>query len=264
MTVPLSDPRVLARADIQAVDRISQILGLFTDDRTRLTTNAVAESLSLSRSTAHRYLSSMTAEDLLEPCTDPAGYRLGSLILRLGGLTIGQGRIVTIAAEPMAQLATAVGTTVSLSLWTSAGPVVARVQEPPRRNVVLTVRVGTMLAADSAQAVLFLAFRQDTEGMDQAIQALPEPRRSITMAKAGEARRTQIATTIREENGTWSTAAPVFDGTGICASLAIIDTINTMSNATSNATFPHRIGQLQDTAQNLSHRLGGHIPVLRR
>lgn len=75
------------------------------------------------------------------------------------------------------------------------------------------------------------------------------------MAKADEARRTRIATTIKEDNGTWSVAAPVFDGTGICASLAIVDTISTMSDA----IFPNRIGRLQEAAQNLSHRLGGHL-----
>lgn len=257
MAAPGTEEGAPARADIQAVDRIGQILGLFTDDRVRLTPNAVADALGLNRTTAHRYLSSMAAEDLLEPCANPARYRLGSRLLRLGGLTMGQDRVVTLAAEVMSALAAEVGSTISLSLWTAAGPVVTRVQEPPARNVVLTLRVGTVLPLDTAQAVLFLAFGPHTEDLAQAIEALPEPERSITTAKAGEARRTRIATAVNEDKGTWGVAAPVFDGTGICAALAIVDTITTMSDG----DYPHRLARLQDTARNLTHLLGGHPPA---
>src|SRR5262249_32214288 len=116
VTAPGTDVGVGSRAEIQAVDRISQILGLFTDERVRLTTGSVAHALGLSRTTAHRSLNSRAAEALLEPCANPAGYRLGSRILRIGGLTIGQGHAVTVAAEAMATLAAEVGTTISLSL----------------------------------------------------------------------------------------------------------------------------------------------------
>lgn len=257
MTAPGTDTG--PRAEIQAVDRIGQILGLFSEERVRLTTNTVAQELGLSRTTAHRYLTSMAAEDLLEPCADPAGYRLGSRILRIGGLTIGQGHAVSVAAEAMATLAAEVGTTISLSLWTAAGPVIARVQEPPDLPVVLTLRVGTVLPLDTAQSVLFLAFRPHADDAEVAVRELPEPERAVAVAKAREARRTQTVTSINETKGTWAVAAPVFDGAGICAALAIVDTLSTMSDA----NLPHRLARLQQTAQGLSHLLGGRMPAPR-
>jgi DNA-binding IclR family transcriptional regulator len=257
VTSPGPQAGAAARTDIQAVDRIGQILGLFTENRTHVTAGAVAENLGLNRTTAHRYLTSMAAEDLLEATSNPPGYRLGSLVLRLGGLTMGQDRVITIAAEAMVALADEVGTTISLGLWTSAGPVIAHVQQPQGRNLVLSFRTGTVLPYDTAQAAIFLAFRQDAEDSDRTIQSLPEPARSIARTKITEARRTGVATAVTEENGTWGIAAPIFDATGICAALAVVDTISSMSNS----TFPHRLTHLQRTASELSARLGGHVPT---
>lgn len=257
MTTPETTARPSGRADIQAVDRVGQILGLFTDDTTHLTTNGVAAALGLNRTTAHRYLSSMAAEDLLQVRTDPPGYTLGSLILRIGGLAIGKSRVVAISAERMARLAEEVGTTISLSLWTPDGPVVTRVQEPQGRGVVLTFRVGTVLPLDTAQSVVFLAFGRDPEEAEEAIDTLPEPTRSITRAKVAEVRRTGLATAVSEANGTCGLAAPVFDGSGICAALAIVDTIGSISNS----AFSHRLARLQKAAQDLTARLGGAAPV---
>jgi DNA-binding IclR family transcriptional regulator len=253
---PMTTARPAGRADIQAVDRVGQILGLFTDDTTHLTTNGVAAALGLNRTTAHRYLSSMTAEDLLQVSTDPPGYGLGRLILRLGGLAIGKSRVEAISAERMARLAEEVGTTISLSLWTPEGPVVARVQEPQGRAILLTFRVGTVLPFDTAQAVVFLAFGRDPGKTEEAIGSLPEPARSITRSKVGEVRRTGLATAVSEVNGTCGLAAPIFDGAGVCAALAIVDTIGSISNS----AFSHRLARLQEAAQDLTARLGGTAP----
>jgi Transcriptional regulator len=245
------------RADIQAVDRVGQILDLFNHSTSVLTTNGVAAALGLNRTTAHRYLTSMAADDLLRVSTDPPGYRLGSLILRLGGLAIGNRSVVTVAAERMAKLADEVGTTISLSLWTSAGPVVARVQEPKGRGVVLTFRVGTVLPIDTAQAAVFLAFGGEHDEQEAALSALPEPAQSVTRAKVAEVRRTGLATAVNEVNGTCGLAAPIFDSTGVCAALAIVDTFGSASNS----AFPFRLARLQEAAQDLTARLGGALPV---
>ncbi|GAA1016451.1 IclR family transcriptional regulator [Acrocarpospora pleiomorpha] len=256
MTMPETTASTPGRADIQAVDRVGQILGLFADGTTHLTTNGVALALGLNRTTAHRYLTSMAAEDLLRVSTDPPGYGLGSLILRLGGQAIGKRRVVAISAERMTRLADKVGTTISLSLWTPAGPVVARVQEPQGRGIVLTYRVGTVMPVDTAQAVVFLAFRRDAEDVEESLRSLPEPAQSITRAKVGEVRRTGLATAVSEVNGTCGLAAPIFDSTGVCAALAIVDTIGSATNS----AFSHRLGHLQEAAQDLTARLGGSAP----
>jgi DNA-binding IclR family transcriptional regulator len=245
------------RAEIQAVDRVAQILSLFTHGETHLTTNGVAAALGLNRTTAHRYLTSMAAEDLITPVTNPPGYRLGGLVVRLAGLTIGRRNVVALAAEAMQRLAEEVGGNISLSVWSPAGPVVAAVREPPGGHLVLTFQVGTVMPFDSAQGTVFLAFSHDRAEAEATIAAMPEPTRSITRAKVAEARRTGLATAIIEANGTCGLAAPIFDGSGICAALAIVDPIS--ANATT--AFPHRLARLQQTAQELTTRLGGTLPT---
>jgi DNA-binding IclR family transcriptional regulator len=259
VTSPGPSPGTEGRADIQAVDRVGQILALFTDSTTCLTTHSVAGTLGLNRTTAHRYLTSMVAEDLLAVSTRPPGYRLGSLALRLGGLTVGHDRVGAIAAEHMSRLADELVATITLNLWTATGPVVVRVQEPQRRNVRLTFRVGTILPIDTAQAAVFLAFGRNDEEREQSIRGLPEPGRSIIRAKAAEARRTGLATAVDETNGICCLAAPVFDGTGVRAVLAVVDTISSMPDS----VFPHRLARLQNAAQDLTARLGGARPAPR-
>jgi DNA-binding IclR family transcriptional regulator len=245
------------RAEIQAVDRVAQILSLFTADRTHLTTSGVAAALRLNRTTAHRYLTSMAAEDLITPTTDPPGYRLGGLVVRLAGLTIGERHVVALAADAMQRLAKEVGGNISLSLWSEAGPVVAAVREPPGGRIVLTFQVGAVMPFDTAQGAVFLAFARNRADAESTIMSMPEPARSITRAKVAEARRTGLATAVTEANGTCGLAAPIFDGGGICAALAIVDPISS-SAAT---TFPYRLARLQQTAQELTVRLGGTAPT---
>ncbi len=246
-----------ARADIQAIDRVGQILSLFVDDTSIVTTNGVANTLKLNRTTAHRYLTSMAVEDLLFASSDPPGYRLGSLVLRLGGLTIGRHRVAAIAGERMARLADQIGATISLSLWTSLGPTVAAVQESQGREIVLTYKVGLVLPFDTAQGAVFLAFRRDAAETEAALATLPEPAQTITRSKVAEVRRTGVSSSITEATGTCGIAAPIFDGSGICAALAIVDGISSFSSA----AFPQRIALLNDAANDLTTRLGGRVPA---
>jgi DNA-binding IclR family transcriptional regulator len=254
---PVSESGANPRAEIQAVDRVAQILSLFSHDRRHLTTSGVSAALKLNRTTAHRYLTSMAAEDLISATSDPPGYRLGGLVVRLGGLTLGRRRVVALADKPMASLAKEVGGNVSLSLWSPAGPVVAAVREPSAGYLVLTFQVGTVMPFDTAQGAVFLAFARNRDEAESTIMSLAEPARSITRSKVAEARRTGLATAVTEANGTCGLAAPIFDGSGICAALAIVDPIS--SAATS--AYPHRLARLQQTAQQLSARLGGAVPA---
>ena len=246
-----------ARADIQAIDRVGQILSLFVDDTSIVTTNGVATTLGFNRTTAHRYLTSMAAEDLLLPCTAPAGYRLGSLVLRLGGLTIGRHRVAAIASERMARLADEIGATISLSLWTPLGPAVAAVAESQGREIVLTYKVGLVLPLDTAQGAVFLAFRRDTAESEAALATLDEPAQTITRSKVAEVRRTGLSTSVTESTGTCGLAAPIFDGSGVCAALAVVDVVSSLSSA----AFPQRLALLQEAANALTTRLGGRVPA---
>lgn len=256
MVSPETEASTVAHADIQAIGRIGQILALFTNDSTFITAGEVAKALGLNRTTAHRYLTSMAAEDLLLARTDPPGYRLGSLPLRLGGLAIGKQRVTAIASEPMARLAEEAGTNISLSVWTPSGPMVAATREPSGHHVILTFQVGTLLPINTAQGAVFLAFGRDREEMEAAIASLPEPERSVTRAKVTEVRRTGLATAVTETTGTCGLAAPIFDGSGVCAALAIVDAIGALNSS----VFPRRLVLLQEAAQHLTVRLGGAAP----
>ncbi len=244
-------------ADIQAIDRVGQILSLFAHETDFITTNGVASQLGLNRTTAHRYLTSMAAEDLLELSADPPGYRLGSLVLRLGGLTIGRHRVAAIANERMSRLAEEVDATITLGLWTPVGPTVAAVHESHGREIILTFKVGLVLPFDSAQGLVFLAFRRDTHETESVLNDLGEPAQTIVRSRLAEVRRTGLATAVTEATGTCGVAAPIFDGSGVCAVLTIVDGISSLSNA----DFPQRLTLLRQAADDLTVRLGGQVPT---
>jgi response regulator of citrate/malate metabolism len=60
-------------ADIQAVARAAQILGLFSNSSAELTVSGTATRLGLNRTTVHRYCTSMVAAGLLSRADEHSG-----------------------------------------------------------------------------------------------------------------------------------------------------------------------------------------------
>jgi DNA-binding IclR family transcriptional regulator len=208
--------------DIQAVQRVGQLLALFTVHRPRLTVAEAASLVGMNRSTVSRYFGSLVLAGVLERSrVEQAAYEPGPLLMQLGAVAQGQRRVLDLAPGHMRRLSREIGLTSVLSLWGSAGPVVSLVSELGTSPILVTVRVGTTLDMDSAQGQLFLQFSCDIETVGKYWESLdPVTRRGVEagVAAAGEVGLARA----RAPMGMSVLAAPVFDDHDIAATIAVV------------------------------------------
>jgi DNA-binding IclR family transcriptional regulator len=245
------------RADIQAVSRTSQILGLFNVDQTELVTADVAIALGLNRTTTHRYLTSMTAVGLLEPGSRHSSYVMGPLTTKLGAIATGAAPVLEVAPPHMLELSDTLGTTVALSLWASTGPMIVHVAEPRIAEAVLTLRVGTVMSIDAAQGVLFAAFLPpESSHIDAQRARLTPAARADFDARVDQVRESGLAVAHREDVGVVAVAAPVFDAQGICATVAAVGLEGTITEQAIREHSAH----VKELAATLTGSVGGRLP----
>ncbi|HEY7296011.1 MAG TPA: helix-turn-helix domain-containing protein, partial [Dehalococcoidia bacterium] len=166
-----------AQASIQVVERVAQILDVFSARQTELRTAAVAATLGLRRSTAHRYLTSLAQVGLLQRDGDDATYTLGPRLLQFGAAALGRLPVVEHAGPLMLQLATEAHQTALLSVWAGQGPVIVRVQADPEALMHTTAPLGRVLPLDSAQALAFLAWLPERSVVAALLATLPDGQR---------------------------------------------------------------------------------------
>ena len=141
-----------------------------------------------------------------------------------------------------------------MSVWRGRSPVVARVQEFTDRLVHVSVRVGSTLPLDSAQAQVLLAFLHDRSIVARILN--PEGKVSGELEESMmRIREAGIAINTRNIEGTRTIAVPVRTEDGdACATLAFVGTISAIS---SDPSSPMAVA-LMETADQLSRQLGWH------
>ena len=233
--------------DIQAVSRVCRMLDLLASE-SRLHPAEVVDRLGLQRSTVHRYLSSLLREGYLKKDPDGA-YVPGPALLQLGIATTGSSSPVDVAGPYMRRLTEQVHQTVVLSLWGGDAPVVSRVEEDDSRLVHVSVRVGSVLPLDAAQAQVFLTFMSDRRVVDRLLERLPLRARRDLETQMDHARRQGFAVNSVVVDGIRAVAAPVFGRDGaIEATLAVVGTVNSIPVQPESSV----VAALVDTAEELS------------
>lgn len=210
--------------DIQAVQRVGQLLALFTVNRPRLTAAEAAALVGLNRSTVSRYFGSLALAGFLERSPDePTVYEPGPLLVQLGAVAQGRRRVLDLAPAHMRRLSRETGLTVVLSLWGASGPVVSLVSEIGTIPILVTVRVGTTLEMDSAQGRLFLRYSADRHAVTTYWASLAPSDRARVEAEVAEV---GVRGLSRAEApmGMSILAAPVFDEHDIAATVAVVGT----------------------------------------
>lgn len=245
--------------EIQAVDRAAQILRLFGPETPELTAGDAAERLEMNRTTAYRYCTSLVSAGLLERGTTQGTFVPGALLLQLGAFAVGRRKVVDLAPSYMHELCSMTGLTTVLSLWGSTGPIVSRVEEDATRTVLVTVRVGTQLALLTAQARVFLAHMTDQLRVDRLLGGLSDEGRAGLVREIRELAGTDRVAVSSDGFGVNAMAAPVFDESGICASLALIATGQLLPLEADSSTAIH----LRDMARALTKAMGGDTQLQR-
>ena len=254
--VDTSPPDTATGTDIRAVRRVAQILALFSPTQPQLSAAAIATRLKLNRTTAYRYCMSLAAAQLLERL-DNGEFTPGGILLQLGTFAASRRDVLSVAPRYMRALCSGTAATSVLSLWGSAGPVVSAVAEDPERDVIVTVRVGTHLTMTTAQARIFYAYHPDQLYIERLLANLPTDERQQLSAAIDDVRQTGYAAVINPR-GIAIIAVPVFDSSGICATLALLSTRDVLSTDVNS----NELRALRKTAGELTNELGGTHPPL--
>lgn len=234
--------------DIQVIARCAQILRAI-EPGSPLRLSSLAAELGMGRSTAHRYLTSMSNAGFLERVGD-GEYTLGPLLVELGTMALNALHVVEAAGAIMRQLAEDAQETVVMSVWGGFGPVVTRT-ETPDKLIQVGVRVGSRLPLDAAQTTVFLAFLEDRRSVENLLSMVPDRRRDIETTMA-QVRDEGIAISSGFIAGLRTIAVPVLDGRGIAASLAIVGTTSGVPELREAAMAQALAG----AAESLSRQLG--------
>jgi DNA-binding IclR family transcriptional regulator len=215
---------------IRAVQKAVAVLNLFTSQEPELTLGDIAERLGMSRATAHRYLITLRATNLLSYEVSRAVYSLGVKTLDYAAVVHDSARFASSfvrRAEPvLRRLAEETNYTAVASVWNGDSPVLVRTGTPVRRMVVIaTMPLYSCLPVfDSAQGRIFLAFSEEA----RRTHAL-DPRLRDLESELERARREKfVSHDVPADGGTTTVAVPVLvDDTlvGVIATLAFRTTV---------------------------------------
>ncbi|WP_375424044.1 IclR family transcriptional regulator [uncultured Friedmanniella sp.] len=252
----------------QVVGRVARVLRVVARHPAGVSAAVVAQESGLTRPTAHRLLSSLAAEGLLDADVRRTRWQLGPELLVLGTLAADRYPVVDLARPRVRALAQATGESAFLSVRRGTETVCLLREEGsfPVRSFVLTEGVRFPLGVASA-GLAILAFAGDAE--IDAYLATAELEQAWGAEHAQAAIRHRVAQTRRLGyavnpglivEGSWGMGAAVFDAGGAptCAL-----SLTGIEPRFSPARRPGLGAALLEQAHLLSRALG-HEPAVRR
>jgi DNA-binding IclR family transcriptional regulator len=214
---------------IQAVQKAVAVLNLFTVQEPELALGEIAARLGMSRATAHRYLITLRATNLLAYEPSRGVYSLGVKTLDYASV-VQEAALFTSAfvrrAEPvLRRLSEETNYTSVASAWNGESPVLVRIGTPVRRMVMIAMPLYSALPVfDSAQGRIFLAFSEDARRTHAANPRLRELEPELQRAREEKF----VSHDVPTDGGTTTMAVPVLvDDTlvGVIATLAFQTTL---------------------------------------
>ncbi|WP_187270701.1 IclR family transcriptional regulator [Lacisediminihabitans profunda] len=253
MSITVDDvPEPVSETDkgaIQSIERAGQILSLFDQDTLNLSVATVAERLGLNRTTAHRYLLSLQSSGFLDKTNAP-----GPILDQLSAFISGRRKVLSLAPPIMRELSDKTQMTVVMSLLGRSGPVVALVEEAAVGTILVTVRVGTVLAPKSAQSRVLVAFQSEQSVISQHLSGMTEVEARMEEVELGKVRRDRLGWADLGHLGLAAVAAPVFGSRNVQAAIALIGTAKMLPTSDNSVPLAR---DLQTAAAQLSKLVGG-------
>ena len=143
-------------------DRTLDILGLFTPTRLRVSAQQVADELGVARSTAYRYLQTLSAEAYIEENPD-GGFRLGLKVFELARLARQSFGLSAIAVPILRELSETAGETALLTRRSGDRVICLEREESSQHWLRLSYERGSTLALNAgASALVLLAWDDPT------------------------------------------------------------------------------------------------------
>ena len=254
------------RSGTQSLERGLAILSSFDSSRPLLGVSELARLVGLSRSTTHRYVSTLTALGYLQQDDDTRRYRLGPRVLDLGFSAINSMELREISAPHLRRLSELTGHTTNMSILDGSDIVyIERVRSPHAAEIDLDLHVGSRLPAYcTSMGKALMAFLPRCKQEELLARLEPARRGPNTIVDPGalaaelaRVRRRGFAVNNEElAYGLRSLAAPVRSQAG-----AVVAAIN-LSVHRSLATMDELVAELSPpllrTADEISARIGFH------
>jgi IclR family pca regulon transcriptional regulator len=254
----------------QSLERGLAILSSFHANRSLIGVSELSRGLDLSRSTAHRYVTTLAKLGYLQQDPESKRYRLGPKVLDLGFSALNSMDLLEISAPYLRQLSDETQHTVNLAILDDTDVVYierCRTTRPGQQDIDLNLHVGARLPAYcTAMGKAILAFLPE-ERVDSIIERIDFTKRgpnTITDAKAfrtelAKIRETGIAVNDEElAYGLRSIGAPIHSYSGevlAALNLAIHRTMGSMDELI--ARFGPSVTQAaQDISRSMGHRAG--------
>jgi len=155
-------------------DRTLDILSLFTDERPRLTASELAARLGTARSTAYRYLQTLTASGLVEE-DGGGGFRLGMRIFELARVARRSYGFSDVVGPVLADLARATGETALLTRRHGASVVCLDKHEADGRLLRVSYERGSVFAPNAGASALVLFAWDDPAELAALLQNVELP-----------------------------------------------------------------------------------------
>jgi IclR family pca regulon transcriptional regulator len=255
----------------QSLERGLAILSVFRSGRPLLGISELGREVGLSRSTTHRYVSTLASLGYLQQDPATKRYRLGPRVLDLGFSAIHSMELREISAPHLQQLSDETGYTVNMAILDDTDIVYierCRSSRAGQREIDLNLHVGSRLPAYCTSMGKVLLAHVPTEELDALLDGVDLLRRgpnTLTGRRAlvAELRRVRAqGFAINNEElafGLRSIAAPVFSQSGQIA--AAINLAVHSSMVVSMTELVERLsGPLKRTAAEISARIG-HRPA---
>ncbi|HEX3453212.1 MAG TPA: IclR family transcriptional regulator [Gaiellaceae bacterium] len=159
----------------QSLERGLAILSAFKPDAPELGIAELARELGLSRSTSHRYVSTLARLGFLDQNARTRKYRLGPRVLDLGFAAINSMELRQISAPHLQQLADDTGHTVNMGILDGADVVYierCRTSQPGQREIDLNLHVGSRLPAYCTSMGKVLLAHLDPELLEEELSRI--------------------------------------------------------------------------------------------
>jgi IclR family pca regulon transcriptional regulator len=250
----------------QSLERGLAILSAFDSERPLLGVSEIGREIGLNRSTAHRYIATLSRLGYLQQDTATKKYRLGPRVLDLGFSAINSMELRSVAAPHLQQLSDETGHTVNMAILDGVDIVYVercRSSRAGQREIDLNLHVGSRLPAYCTSLGKAILAHLDDGEQEALLERMDLARRGpntltargALVAELKRVRRLGLAINNEElAYGLRSIAAPVLAHDGHVAAAINLAAHRSM---VSMEDLVARLGPpLQRTAAEVSARIG--------
>lgn len=264
--IPGGADRERAVAFSQSLERGLSVLDAFTGASATLGIAEIARDVGLTKSTTHRYVTTLTALGYLHQEPETRKYRLGARAMDIGFAALNSIELTRVAACPLQHLADETGFTVSMAVLDGADVVyVERRRAAGDRQLDLNLQVGSRLPAYCTALGKVLLAAEEPARLRALLDRIDLARRApntITvrerlLASLDRVRRGAVAVNDEELTaGLRAIAVPVRDRSRRVVAAINIAVHTTGWNASPDALMRRLEPALRHTAADISAQLG--------